>query len=138
MKKFFYDISLLPEGFGLPSSYLNAVLANNFIDIEPWGFLCENVGASLLYYGAMLQKFPESPIIPFAMVNDQSGLYNDGWVVLACFDGGDKSGDPRVLIYDYSRPASNPWDNVYVNFSAWLAMAGEESVRYKEERDGAG
>ncbi|WP_081262333.1 hypothetical protein [Ralstonia solanacearum] len=138
MRQFFYDTPLLPEGFSFPSSYLNMALAAHPIDIEPWVFMYENTGASLSYYGAMLQKFPDSPIIPFAMVNDQSGLYNGGWVVLACFDGSDKSGDPSVLIYDYSRPANTPWESVYANFSAWLAMAGEESARYKAERNDEG
>lgn len=38
------------------------------------------------YYRAMLTRYADKPLIPFAIIDDQSGLYNDGYVVLACFD----------------------------------------------------
>jgi hypothetical protein len=134
VKQFLYNGPLLPEGFRLPTEYQRLVSENALPDAEPWFFLSQDMGATLSYYGAMLQKFPGAFLVPFAMVNDQSGHYNDGWVVLACFDGCDKSENPRVCIYDYSRPTSAPWDSTYANFATWLAMAKKESARYKVER----
>jgi hypothetical protein len=93
------------------------------------------MAASLSYYGGMLLKFPGRPLIPFAIVSDASGLYNDGLVVLACFDGSDISGQPPIRIYDYSTPKKSPWDNLsYTNFVDWIEAAKKESARYKAER----
>lgn len=135
MKNFLYNTPILPEGFQFPADYLDVITASEGLDIEPWWFLSKNMAMSLSYYGSMLLKFPGAVLIPFAIIQDESGSYNDGWVVLACFDGGDISGDPAVRIYDFSKPKSSPWDNLgYPNFSAWLEAAKEESVLYKAER----
>lgn len=134
MRQFLYNGPLLPDGFRLPADYRRLVSEKALPDIEPWFFLSRDMGATLSYYGAMLQKFPGSPLVPFAMVNDQTGHYNDGWVVVACFDGNDRSVNPRVCIYDYSQPNRSPWERTCANFAEWLATAEKESVRYKRER----
>ena len=104
-------------------------------DYEPWRFLFEDMAASLSYYGAMLQKYSSPPLVPFAMVDDQSGLYNEGWVVLACFDGGNTSGNPRVYVHDYAKPPKSSAELPSFNdFNAWLAYAEDESKRYKADR----
>ncbi len=132
MKPFLYELPILPDGFQFPIDYLNVVLAGE-IDIGPWRFLTEDMARSLFYYGSMLLKFPGAALVPFAIIQDESGLYNDGWVVLACFDGS-KAGNSDVRIYDYSRPKSSPWDNVaYSGFSEWFRAAKEESARYKAD-----
>ncbi|MCF5591461.1 hypothetical protein, partial [Pseudomonas syringae] len=87
MKNFLYDLPILPDGFKFPAEYLNVVLADELIDIEPWRFLSKDMATSLFYYSSMLLKFSEAALVPFAIIQDESGLYNDGWVVLACFDG---------------------------------------------------
>lgn len=136
MKAFLYDIPILPNGFKFPVDYLDVVLADDFVDIEPWRLLSKDMATSLYYYGAMLLKFPGAALVPFAIINDESGLYNDGWVVLACFDGDGKGGSSCVRIYDYSNPKSSPWDNLaYSSFSEWFSAAKEESSQYKAERD---
>jgi hypothetical protein len=136
MKRFLYDLPVLPEGFQFPEDYLSAVLADELQDISPWNLLCKDMATSLFYYGSMLLKFPESALVPFAIIQDESGLYNDGWVILACFDGGRDEVAPKVRIYDYSRPKSSPWDNLsFSSFSEWLTAAQEESARFKDEQD---
>src|ERR1700757_3263083 len=103
-KPFFYNLPILPVGFTFPKSYLQLAEGNAIPDLEPWNFLFQNIPASLNYYGAMLQKYPDKPLVPFAFIDDQSGFYNGGYVVLACFDGDDISGDPKVYFHDYSNP----------------------------------
>lgn len=105
-------------------------------NLEPWKFLCFDMPMALNYYGAMLQKYPDKPLVPFAIVDDPSGHFNDGYVVLACFDGDDKSGDPIIYYHDYSNPKRISWSDRYFisNFNAWLELAEEESSRYKAER----
>ena len=70
--------------------------------------------------------------MPFALISDESGIYNDGWVVLACFDGENFSGNPMVRIYDYSTPQISPWQNrSYDNFLDWLEADKKEAADYK-------
>jgi len=82
----------------------------------------------------MLRKFPEAKLIPFAWINDQSGVYNDGWVILALFDASE-SEEPRIRIYDCAHPKNTPWDNLsYLNFDDWIVAAKKESDRFKLEK----
>jgi hypothetical protein len=133
MKPFFFNLPILPTGFVFPSAY-ETLAQQTAVDILPWRFLYEDMPKSLSYYGALLQKFPDLSLVPFAIINDQSGTYNDGWIVLACFDGTNHLGNPPVYIYDYSNPRVSPVENnSYANFSEWLAAAQTESARYKAE-----
>lgn len=132
---FLYDSPILPVGFEFPRSYLAIARNPDPPDITPWEFLFRNMPLSLNYYGAMLQKYPDKPLIPFALVDDKSGLYNGGFVVLACFDGDDRSGNPKVYFHDYSSAKRVPWAERYSleNFLEWKKMADDESARFKAE-----
>lgn len=133
-KGFFYAASILPDSFEFPDEYLAISADERELNIEPWRFLSKDMATSLFYYGSMLLKFPGSGLVPFAIIQDESGHYNDGWVVLACFES--VGGNPCVRIYDYSKPKISPWDNAsYANFSDWLESAKAESLRYKTELD---
>jgi len=132
-KPFFYEGRILPDGFQFPADYIGVAIADECSKIEPWKLLQNDMALSLFYYSSMLLKFPANPLIPFAIIQDKSGFYNDGWVVLACFDGSARE-DPRVLIYDYSTPKATPWHNLsYAGFSEWLSAAKEESAGYKAD-----
>jgi hypothetical protein len=135
-KLFFYDSPILPAGFSFPQSYIQLVQGHDVPNLEPWNFLCFNMAKSLNYFGALLQKYPDKPLVPFAIVDDQSGFFNDGYVVLACFDGDDKNGNPKVYFHDYSNAKRVEWSERHslANFAEWLKVATEESERYKVER----
>lgn len=82
----------------------------------------------------MLIKFSNKHLIPFAIVQDETGIYNDGWVTLACLDGRDFSGNPCVKIYDYTTPKIGPFQNKgYSDFGDWLKSAQDESELYKRD-----
>lgn len=132
-KLFFYDSPVLPSGFRFPRGYVRLAQTQDLPDLEPWSFLFLNMPDSLIYYGEMLHRYPDKPLVPFAWVNDQMGYYNDVYVVLACFDGDDTSGDPKVYIHDYAEPRRLAWSELYsfANFTEWLRKAREESVSYK-------
>lgn len=135
MKPFLYKDPILPEGFSFPPQYEKLAIAGDWPNIDPWSFLASDMALSLSSYSGMLLKFPDKPLVPFARICDPSGGYNDGYVVLACFDGADKSGQPQVRIYDFGNPTASPWDNLsYANFEDWLQAAHHESSRYKAER----
>ena len=134
-KIFLYDLPILPIGFRFPKNYVELAQGQAFPDLDPWTFLFLDMPSSLNYYGAMLQRYPDKPIIPFAIANDETGFWNDGYVILACFDGDDRGGDPKVYFHDYGSPENVDWADRYslLNFSEWLLVAREESARYKLE-----
>lgn len=133
MCSYLFDSPILPNGFELPPDYVQLVSFNKLPELTPWSFLSKDMARTLYYYGAMLLEFPDKPLIPFAIIRDETGLYNDGWIVLACFDGLDSSSNPCVRIYDYSTPKISPWENMsYQNFSIWINAAKEESACYKQ------
>lgn len=135
MKPYLFKDPILPEGFSFPAEYEKLAIAGDLPNIDPWHFLAFDMVLSLSSYSWMLLKFPDRPLIPFARICDPTGFYNDGYVVLACFDGTDISGQPKVRIYDFGKPKDSPWDNLsYANFEDWLEAAQHESSRYKAEK----
>jgi hypothetical protein len=93
------------------------------------------MGTSLYYYGSLLIKYPEQPLLPFAMIHDVTGFYNNGMIVLACFDTTDLSHNPSVRSYDFSKPNLSPWENIfYDDFNDWLKAAKIESHHYKIDK----
>lgn len=136
MKPFFYKTPIIPTGFCFPDAYENMLMSGSWPQIEPWAPLATDMPLSLYYYGAMLSKFQDKPLIPFAIICDGSGFYNDGYVVLACFDGSELSDEPKVRIYDYGKPKISPWENMsYPSFLAWLEAARKESELYLAQRE---
>ncbi|MFB2562994.1 hypothetical protein [Rhizobium sp. IMFF44] len=134
MSAFLFDLPILPKDFRFPDSYTGLVRNGELPDITPWEFLAGDMGRSLSYYGSMLQRYKQLPLIPFAIIADGTGFHNDGYVTLALFDGSDVHGEPRVRIFDYATPKKSPWDNIaYQNFEAWLEAAKAESADHKLE-----
>lgn len=73
----------------------------------------------------------EQPILP------KGFSFPSSYVELACFDGNDHSGNPKVYFHDYGYDEQYPdWDKRYHlnNFDEWLKLAKEESAQYKAER----
>src|SRR5262245_24255595 len=133
-KPYLFDGPILPKGFAFPLGYLELARSQAPPDYAPWHFLFADLPASLSYLGAMLQKFPDKPLVPFAIIDDQSGTYNGGWVVLALFDGDDGSGNPGVYLFDYSKPPKGRSQlESFKDFDAWLAYAKDESRRYNDD-----
>ena len=134
---FFYDTPILPSEFRFPESYLKLAQGSVIPDLEPWHFMFLDMPSSLQYYGAMLQKYHDKTLIPFAISNDPSGLFNDGYVLLACFDGDEKTGNPKVYFHDYSNPKVIDWIDRYslANFEEWLRVAQQESAQFKADRN---
>ncbi len=135
MKSFLFRSAILPEGFKFPPGYKDLAQSGNWPDLALWFFLASDMPLSLSLYAGMLLKFPKKPLVPFARTYDPAGFYNDGYVVLACFDGADTLGQPRVRIYDFGRPKNSPWDNLScANFEEWISAAKKESASYKAQQ----
>jgi len=132
VKAYLYGSPVLHSGFKFPQQYIDFAITGCSQELYPWSALAADMASSLYYFGSMLLKFQNNPLDPFAIIHDETGLYNDGWIVLACFDGADFSGNPPVRIYGYSNPKVLPWENKsYKSFSDWLEAAKKESSDYR-------
>ncbi len=133
---FLYDNPIIPEGFKFPEEYITLAKTNPSIDLEPWKLLFNSMGTSLSYYGDMLKKYEDKPLIPFAVFVDESGIIDEGYAMLACFDVDDRSGDPIVYLHNYEKKEYPIWSKRYhiKNFTAWLKRAEKEAEEFRVER----
>lgn len=131
MKLWFPSKRVLPTGFRYPDEYLLLGKQPVLPDLYPWRFLGETPTEIEDFIKAMRGIYTDKLLIPFARFEDSAN--GD----LACFDGDDKSGNPKIYFHVYGYQKTIPsWDKRYhlENFSEWLRVAGQESARYKAER----
>ncbi len=122
MSKYQSEI-ILPEGFSYPEKFLKEVVLNKFPHYQPWFFLSEMKNFESNFFDYALEDYPTRSLIPFARY--------DGTDDVACFDGNDHSGDPKIYIVHFF--ASAGWEDrgSYLNFESWLEAAKKESLKYK-------
>jgi hypothetical protein len=133
---FLYDQPIVPEKFIFPNRYIDIGHGREIGDTSPWKFLFNDPVLSVFYLGSMLVKFGDHPLIPFAIAEDDSGLYNDGSVIVSCFDGLDQTGSPTILFYNYATPKKKTSDLQRIgSFDEWLEYAKREAERYRRMSD---
>lgn len=114
------------EGFKFSQNFVNFVTTNEVHDLEPWWFFCREEKFVNFWCAKIKELYPNRNLVPFA-----NWIYTDD---IACFDGDDKSGDPKV--YYVHAFASSGWEDrgSVENFDKWLKLAQEESAQYKADR----
>ena len=124
MKVFLTESKMLPEGFKYPSAYLEYIAGHEQDELYPWRFLAESP-SEISFLIQLLQKaYPDKRLIPFAQYEDSAN--GD----IACFDGNDCSGEPRIYFHVFCYQGEMPpWDKRYhlSSFSEWLVEAKEEA-----------
>ncbi|WP_343714741.1 SMI1/KNR4 family protein [Inquilinus sp.] len=112
----------LPDGFKLPASYLE-LLAKGLPEIDPWWWLAPYKDRANYWAATLRQQFPSRSLVPFA----KHGGSDD----VACFDGSDMSGDPKVLyIHAFCSPG---WElrGDAENFQKWLQNTEIEAAEFQ-------
>jgi hypothetical protein len=133
---FFYDQPIIPENFKFPNRYIDISHGKEKEISDPWKFMFKDPVLSIFYLGSMLIKFSDHPLIPFAIAEDGSGLYNDGSVIVSCFDGLDQTGSPKIFFYNYAIPKKKISDLRQIgSFDEWLEYAKREAERYRRMSD---
>lgn len=126
MKYYLYTEKELPENFYFPSSFLDMVKMDQVLDLDPWWFLYEFENVAKQWLSEIKKQYPDRNLVPFAKIS-----YSDD---IACFDGDDKSGDPKVYyVHAFASPGWEDRGSVE-NFDKWLKLAQEESAQYKADR----
>ncbi|MGU7783236.1 SMI1/KNR4 family protein [Burkholderia sp. PU8-34] len=112
MSKFeLYASEQLPAGFVYPSEIQDFATTGEYPDLGPWWFIDANSKAGKLAYS--VRQCDGRNLIPFAKVDDGRGD-------VACFDGDDTSGNPKVcmLVLDDSGRSYS-----FASFSEWKVSA---------------
>lgn len=128
MKIFLPSPEALPAGFRYPETYLRMAREDQLPDLLPWTFLGKKPDSVEFYIKAMRHMHSQHALVPFARFEDSAN--GD----LACFDGADQSGDPKIYFYVYeSQKPLPPWEERYhlKDFVEWLRVAREESEEYQ-------
>lgn len=125
MDKYLFEDYPLPVGFTFPTSYVEMVSASEYTDLDPWWFLAENKELSVWWADILRNLYPSRSLIPFA----KHGGSDD----IACFDGTDTSGNPKV--YYVHAFASIGWEHrgEAQDFEQWLKEVKAESDEYKAD-----
>ncbi|WNJ95672.1 hypothetical protein RND59_00680 [Vibrio ruber] len=129
MKIHLFEGNELPDDFQYPDDFLKFVSSYDEKTIKPWRILGESKSELIFFRTSMNEIYPDKPLIPFARLEDSAN--GD----LACFDGSDISGNPRIFFHVYCYQGELPnWDKRYSmdNFNCWLEEAREEANFYDD------
>lgn len=122
-ENYFYTKVLLPDGFRYPLEYIDLVHKGELQSLSPWWFLGKKPEFAELCFNVINEKLGgEKILVPFAKTDDDGDI--------ACFDGNDTSGSPRIY-FDTGEENMRGvnWDERYSidSFSNWLEMVLSES-----------
>ena len=114
---YLFSQNKLPTNFVYPSAFLSLIEDSSCLEQGSWWLIAEDPGYADLCLQVIQSKGGSKPLIPFAKDDE----YGD----LACFDGTDTTGDPRVYFdtgeADY---ADINWETRHSqSFAEWLATA---------------
>ena len=118
----------LPSGFRFPESYLRLAREPKFPNVTPWWFLIEDPDIAMMAYRTINEsRRSRKLLLPFAKNDDESGD-------VACFDGEDTSGEPRVYFAVGTGDMRDvDWISRYFipTFAAWLDTAAADHLTFQ-------
>jgi len=119
MPYLYEDFPGVPKEFRFPRRYVNLLNGGEVLSIDPWWFVAEYPETARLFIEVINgAKESEKFLIPFAKIDQ------DGSGDIACFDGDDFSGNPRVYLSggDEVSHKHTDWNTRYsfANFDAWI------------------
>jgi hypothetical protein len=112
-----YKPSDLPSGFRYPQSYLSLLGEQRDHDLYPWWLIDASSRAGTVMLSILRET---GRLVPFA----KSDVDDD----IACFDGSDTSGQPKIEMF-----CSTP-DRSYgfANFATWLEQARRDATSFRD------
>jgi hypothetical protein len=96
-------------------------------DIDPWWWLAPHKDSAVYWADTLRKQFPLRILVPFAK--------HGGSEDVACFDGSDTSGDPKVFyIHSFCSPG---WEyrGEKNSFAEWLQLTEIEAKEFKTQEE---
>lgn len=120
-----FDGQLLPAGFKYPAQFFDVLGQPALPDLDPWFLLAADQQLSLFWMRTLGGLYPGRSLVPFA----KHGGSDD----VACFDGADTTGSPRVYyVHAYASPGWEDRGEV-ASFEEWLRVTQQESQEFKAD-----
>lgn len=111
-----YLANIVPHEFRYPPAFLEIAASSAPNSLYPWWFVDASSQAGELFWKT--RRSDGRNLIPFAKTDELDDI--------ACFDGDDHSGDPRVLMI-----ASSDGRNYgFKNFAEWLSNAEKDAAQF--------
>ncbi len=126
MNVYFPEIKLIAPKFEYPTSYLQYVASCSGDELAPWHFICEKRTVDF-YINILRNEYPDKLLVPFARLEESAN--GD----LACFDGDDLSGDPKIYFHVFCYQGNLPiWEQRHYlkSFDDWLIEAKDDAENY--------
>ena len=123
-EKYLFEDYPLPNDFKFPQPYLD-LMAKGLPDINPWWWLAPHKDSAVYWAYTLHKQFPSRTLTPFAKYGGSDDV--------ACFDGSDPSGNPKVLyIHSFCSPG---WEHrgEIASFTEWLQKTEIEAAETKAE-----
>jgi hypothetical protein len=117
--------SILPPGFSYPQDYIDNGIEDLRAILPWWIFHAPDPDRRLQQ---LRLRYPRELYVPFARLNNNDDI--------ACFDGRDQSGAPRViLVHDF---ASAGWESrgEFSSYREWLQWAKADANELNSGRPG--
>lgn len=122
IKKVLFAAPAISAEFKYPAAFLDYCATAENDSLEPW-YIFEDAEEAADWLGTVREWYPTRNLIPFAR-DDVSG--DD----IACFDGADIAGDPKVhFVHTFASAGWEDRGNV-MNFAAWLVEARKDHAAY--------
>ncbi len=127
-----------PEGFVYPDRFRAELGRTTLAEIDPFMWTSEYRGQTAAWSDIVAEQFPARTLVPFAKHQDTDDVF--------CFDGGDRSGNPPVLvIHTFASPGTEYrgqwtsfdawWEEMLEHRAAWLAEHEHEHEQEHEHED---
>jgi hypothetical protein len=117
----------LPEGFRYAAAFLQMMSHPEPADPDPWWCLVDTPERPRKWLKMAREDYPSRVLIPFAKY--------ESYEEAACFDGTDRSGDPKVHIVHFGASPGQEHAGSFANFDAWLDQAKRDAAEWKAERE---
>lgn len=119
----------LPPAFRYPEPYLRMASSATQPDLYPWRLLGDHGSEIPFFLDIVRKRYPDKVLIPFARRDDSAS--GD----LACFDGDDATGNPKIYFHVFGDTREVPWTKRFsiAGFSGWLQEAQQEAEEYRTE-----
>ncbi|MDH3349603.1 MAG: hypothetical protein OEM02_16070 [Desulfobulbaceae bacterium] len=126
---YMFEDVFVPVEFLFPKAYLE-FMQSGFPDLTPWWFVAEEPAKAKMFYQTINKcKRSKKLLIPFAKIDDSTGD-------IACFDGEDTTGNPKIFFSVGSEDSMScvDWKKRYFleDINAWLIIAQKDAKRWRE------
>lgn len=116
-----------PDLFVYPERFFLVVASDQLPDITPWSWLCKYEDDLYFWAETVANQYPTRTLVPFAKHQDTDDVF--------CFDGGDHSGDPPVLIIHTFASPGMEYRGQWASFGVWWEEMEEHRAAWLAEQE---